>query len=135
MDSAVDTAWRTYSWSNAMAVTSLHELIGDDPWGEPGSLMFGTLSLPGTNTISNVVLRGHSYAVSAGPRETVLSRDGRALFRATGARITVRGFLPPSAEGGFEVNASAPATITVFPPGGGRPARRNVPAGRTRIRL
>jgi hypothetical protein len=26
MDSAVDTAWRTYSWSNAMEVTSLHEL-------------------------------------------------------------------------------------------------------------
>ncbi|MGH3170286.1 MAG: MGH1-like glycoside hydrolase domain-containing protein, partial [Trebonia sp.] len=140
MDSAVDSAWRTYSWSNAMAVTSLHELFGDDPWGVPGSLMFGTLSLPGTNTIGNVVLRGHTYAVSAGPRETVLSQDGHVLFRATGGRVTVRNFVP-SAGGGsgssaaapasFEVNASAPATIMVFPPGGGKPWRRTVPTGRT----
>ncbi|WP_330279071.1 hypothetical protein OHO83_08750 [Streptomyces sp. NBC_00569] len=26
-----DSAWRTYSWSNAMAVQSLHELISDNP--------------------------------------------------------------------------------------------------------
>jgi hypothetical protein len=56
------------------------------------------------------------------------------LFRATGARITVRNFLP-SVTGSFSVNASGPATIEVFPPDGGRPVRRNVPAGRTRIRL
>jgi hypothetical protein len=135
MDSAVDSAWRTYSWSNAMAVTSLHELIGDDPWGQPGGLMFGTLSLPGTNTISNVVLRGHEYNVSAGPGETVLSRDGRVVFRATGARVTVRNFTLDPADGSssFEVNASAPATIMVFPLGGGQPLRRTIPAGRTLI--
>jgi hypothetical protein len=134
MDSAVDTAWRTYSWSNAMAVQSLHELISDNPWGDPGALMFGTLSLPGANTVSNVRLRGHVYDVSADPRTTVLTRDGQVVFRATGARVAVRDFLLTPTGASFEVNADGQAQLHLFPEDG-RPRTTRVGAGRTRITM
>lgn len=135
MDSAVDTAWRTYSWSNAMAVQGLHELISDNPWdGDPAALMFGTLSLPGTNTVAGVELRGHTYAVSAGPDRTTLVRDGRTVFRATGARVAVRGFVLRGSGAAFDVNADGPARVEVFPEDG-RARGRKVPRGRTHVVL
>ncbi len=135
MDSAVDTAWRTYSWSNAMPAQGLHELLSDNPWdGDPSALMFGSLSLPGTNTLANVELRGHTYAVSAGPHRTTLARDGRTVFRATGARVAVRGFVLTKSGAAFDINADGPARVEVFP-AGGRARGRNVPAGRTRVTL
>ncbi|MFV8184493.1 MGH1-like glycoside hydrolase domain-containing protein [Streptomyces sp. AF1B] len=135
MDSAVDTAWRTYSWSNAMAVPGLHELISDNPWdGDASALMFGTLSLPGTNTVANVQLRGHTYAVSAGPDRTTLVRDGRTVFRATGARVAVRNFVLHASGASFDINADGPARIEVFGKDG-RARGRKVPAGRTHVSL
>ncbi|MFE7975899.1 trehalase family glycosidase [Streptomyces shenzhenensis] len=135
MASAVDTSWRTYSWSNAMAVQGLHELVSDNPWdGDPAALMFGTLSLPGTNTVANVRLRGHTYAVSAGPNRTTLVRDGRTVFRATGARVAVRHFVLRASGASFDINADGPATVKVFPPDG-RPRRRKVSAGRSHVEL
>lgn len=135
MDSAVDSAWRTYSWSNAMAVQGLHELISDNPWdGDPSAIMFGTLTLPGTNTVANVRLRGHTYAVSAGPNRTTLVRDGRTVFRATGARVAVRNFVLRTSGASFDVNADGPAHIEVFA-GDARPRGRNVPAGRSHVDL
>ncbi|MFJ8787795.1 MGH1-like glycoside hydrolase domain-containing protein [Streptomyces sp. NPDC102462] len=135
MGPAVDTAWRTYSWSNAMAVQGLHELISDNPWdGDPAALMFGTLSLPGTNTVANVRLRGHTYAVSAGPERTTLVRDGRMLFRATGARVAVRNFVLRGSGASFDVNADGPASVEVRVPGG-RPRVRKVPTGRSHVEL
>lgn len=135
MDSAVDTAWRTYSWSNAMAVQGLHELVSDNPWdGDPSALMFGTLALPGTNTVANVELRGHTYAVSAGPDRTTLVRDGRTVFRATGARVAVRAFVLRRSGATFDINADGPARVEVFTEDG-RTRGRKVPHGRTHVSL
>ncbi|NEB76907.1 hypothetical protein G3I40_17020 [Streptomyces sp. SID14478] len=135
MDAAVDTAWRTYSWSNAMAVQGLHELLCDNPWdGDPAALMFGSLSLPGTNTLANVELRGHTYTVSAGPRRTTLVRDGRTVFRATGARVAVRNFVLTRSGATFDVNADGPARVEVFP-GSGAARGRGIPAGRSHVAL
>ncbi|MEV1023191.1 trehalase family glycosidase [Streptomyces sp. NPDC050264] len=135
MASAVDTAWRTYSWSNAMAVQGLHELLSDNPWdGDPSALMFGSLALPGTNTVDNVVLRGHTYAVSAGPHRTTLVRDGRTVFRATGARVAVRDFVLRGPGATFDVTADGPARVEVLAPDG-RSRSRKVPAGRSRVEL
>ncbi|MEV8569561.1 trehalase family glycosidase [Streptomyces sp. NPDC051322] len=135
MDSAVDTAWRTYSWSNAMAVQSLHELISDNPWeGDPSGIMFGSLSLPGTNSIANVRLREHTYSVSAGPNRTTLARDGKVVFRATGARVAVRNFLLHPSGASFDLNADGPTRIEVSPERG-RPRRTQVRAGRTHVEL
>jgi len=134
MDSAVDTAWRTYSWSNAMAVQSLHELISDNPWGDPASILFGSLTLPGTNTIANVQMRGHTYAVSAGPDTTALTRDGRLVVRASGARVSVRNFVMTDTGASFDVNAAGPAHIEVIP-GDGRARHVDAPAGRTHVEL
>ncbi|MGP2439288.1 MGH1-like glycoside hydrolase domain-containing protein [Streptomyces sp. JW3] len=135
MSSAVDTAWRTYSWSNAMAVQGLHELLSDNPWdGDPAALLFGSLGLPGTNTVDNVVLRGHTYSVSAGPHRTTLVRDGRTVFRATGARVAVRDFLLRGAGASFDITAGGPVRVEVFGTDG-RPRARQVPAGRTHVDL
>jgi hypothetical protein len=134
MDSAVDTAWRTYSWSNAMAIQSVHELLSDDPWGDPASLMFGTLSLPGTNSISNLVLRGRRYAVSCGPTTTMISRDGRMIFHAAGGRVAVRNFLTSAAGVTFDVNATDRCQIVVLPDTG-RARHVSVPAGRSHVEL
>ncbi|MFD7710852.1 hypothetical protein [Streptomyces sp. NPDC059786] len=132
---AVDTAWRTCSWSSAMAVQGLQELIFDNPWGgDPEALMFGSLTLPGTSTIEGVRLRGHTYAVSAGPNRTRLARDGRTVFRAAGARVAVRDFVLRASGASFDVNADGPARIEVILRGG-RTRGRKVPAGRSRVEL
>lgn len=128
MSSAVDTAWRTYSWSTAMASQGLHELLSDNPWGgDPGALMFGSLGLEGTNSVANVRLRGHSYSVTAGPSRTVVERDGRVIFRSVGGRVAVRDFVLGRS---FTVTATERTRIEVP----GSPGRW-VPAGRTEVTL
>ncbi len=135
MGPAVDSAWRTYSWSNAMPVQGLHELLSDNPWdGDPSALMFGSLTLPGTNTLSNVQLRGHRYDVSAGPHRTTLARDGKVVFRATGARVAVRNFLLGDTGAAFDLNADGITQIEVHPDHG-RPRTTKAPKGRSHIRL
>ncbi|WP_202238217.1 MGH1-like glycoside hydrolase domain-containing protein [Actinacidiphila reveromycinica] len=135
MGPAVDTAWRTYSWSNAMPVQGLHELLSDNPWdGDPSALMFGSLSLPGTNSISNVQMRGHRYDVSAGPDRTTLARDGKVVFRATGARVAVRNFLLTDTGASFDLTADGVAHVEVLP-AHGRPRSSKAAKGRSHIRL
>jgi hypothetical protein len=56
------------------------------------------------------------------------------VFRATGARVAVRDFLLRSSGATFEVTAAGPARVEVHPPDG-RTRARNVPAGRTEVRL
>jgi hypothetical protein len=132
MDSAVDTAWRTYSWSNAMAIQTIHELLSDDRWGDPEALAFGGLTLPGTNTVANLVLRGHRYAVTAGPRTTTVTRDGRPLFRSEGGRVAVRRFVLREKGASFDITAGAPTEVEVTL-GNGRARSVRVPAGRTHV--
>ncbi|WP_433190224.1 amylo-alpha-1,6-glucosidase [Actinoallomurus sp. CA-150999] len=133
MDSAVDTAWRTYSWSNAMAVQTMQELLSDDPWGDdPEALMFGGVTLPGTNSLANLVLRGHRYAITSGPRSTTLTRDGLPIFRARGGRVAVRDFVMSKNGASFDITADAPTDVVVIP-GNGRAHRVRVPAGRSHV--
>ncbi|WP_329236416.1 trehalase family glycosidase [Actinoallomurus sp. NBC_01490] len=134
MDSAVDTAWRTYSWSNAMAVQTIHELLSDEPWGEPEALMFGSLTLPGTNSVSNLVLRGHRYAVTAGPRTTTVTRDGRPFFRSEGGRVAVRAFVLSEKGASFDITADAPTKVEVAT-GSGRTRSARVPSGHHHVEL
>ncbi|GLY88796.1 amylo-alpha-1,6-glucosidase [Actinoallomurus iriomotensis] len=134
MDSAVDTAWRTYSWSNAMAIQAIHELLSDDPWDDPEALMFGSLTLPGTNSVSNLVLRGHRYAVTAGPRSTTVTRDGRPIFRSEGGRVAVRDFVLTEKGASFDITAAAPTDVKVIP-GNGRARSVRVPAGHRHVEL
>lgn len=134
MDSAVDTAWRTYSWSNAMAIQTIHELLSDDPWNDPEALMFGSLTLPGTNAVSNLVLRGHRYAVTAGPRSTTVTRDGRQIFRSEGGRVAVRNFVLSQKGVSFDITAGAPTRVEVIT-GNGRTRSAKVPGGRSHVEL
>jgi hypothetical protein len=135
MDSAVDTAWRTYSWSNLMELAGVHELIADEPWGDPEGLRFGTLGLPGTNAVRDVPFHGHKYDVSAAPQLTRLDEDGHQVFRAQGARVVVRNFVLTDTGASFEVKADGPVDVTVFPRGGGAPRRAQVGPGVTPVRL
>ena len=89
----------------------------------------GSLGLPGTNTVANVRLRGHTYAVTAGPDRTTVVRDGRVFFRATGARVAVRNFLLRGGRASFEINAAGPVNVEVA----GR--TRRLPGGRSRVTL
>lgn len=124
---ATDTAWRTYSWSNLMPLMSTQELIAEEPWGDAAGFRFGTLGLPGTNTVSEVPLKGHAWSVTAGPRSTTLERDGRTVVRAVGGRVVARNVVLDAARGsgdrngsgrnGMDVTASARTTITVTVPG------------------
>ncbi len=52
-DSAVDTAWCTHSWSNARATQTIRESLSGDPWAAPEAPMFGSLTVPGANSVSN----------------------------------------------------------------------------------
>ncbi|GDY60003.1 hypothetical protein SVIO_106260 [Streptomyces violaceusniger] len=96
--------------------------------------MFGSLGLPGTNTVANVQLRGHTCTVTAGPNRTALVRDGRTVFRATGARVAVRNFVLRASGASFDLDAGGPARVEV-PGRGGRSRGRNVPAGRSHVEL
>ncbi|WP_406104288.1 amylo-alpha-1,6-glucosidase [Micromonospora globbae] len=131
---ATDTAWRTYSWSNLMPLMGTQELIADEPWGDPRGVRFGTLGLPGTNSVDEVPLHGHRYTVVAGPRSTVVHQDGRPLFKANGARVVVRDFVVDGGSVTFTVKADGDARITVFT-GKGQPRTVTVPEGSTHVRL
>ncbi|SCL28502.1 alpha-L-rhamnosidase [Micromonospora pallida] len=132
---ATDTAWRTYSWSNLMPLMGTQELIADEPWGDPRGMRFGTLGLPGTNSVNEVPLHGHRYKVVAGPKSTVVHQDGRPLFMAQGARVVVRDFVVADGTATFTVKSDGEATVKVFPEGGGKPRTVQVPAGTTQVRL
>ncbi len=131
---ATDTAYRTYSWSNLMPLMGTQELIADEPWGDPDGLRFGTLGLPGTNTVDEVPMHAHRYAVSAGPRTTQLREDGRLRVLTQGGRVVVRDFVLDGRSVSFSVKADAPTTIKVFPRAGGAPISVRVPAGTTAVR-
>ncbi|MEV0893929.1 trehalase family glycosidase [Promicromonospora sp. NPDC050262] len=131
---ATDTAWRTYSWSNLMPLMSTQELIADEPWGDADGFRFGTLGLPGTNTVSEVPLKGHAWSVTAGPRTTTLERDGRTVVRAEGGRIVARDVVLDAVRGGssMDVTTTARTTITVTVPGA-RPHTFHVKKGDTHL--
>ncbi|MCP2163537.1 hypothetical protein [Goodfellowiella coeruleoviolacea] len=133
--SATDTAWRTYSWSNLMPLMRTHELIADEPWSASSGIRFGTLGLPGTNTVHDVWLRGHRYGVSAGPRLTRLVQDGRVVFEARGARVVVRDFVLTDTGASFRVTAQGPVRVSVWPRTHGGPRQVETAAGSTTVHL
>ncbi|MEU0155438.1 hypothetical protein [Micromonospora fulviviridis] len=98
-------------------------------------MRFGTLGLPGTNTVNELPLHGHRYKVVAGPRSTVVHQDGQPLFMANGARVVVRDFVVAGGTVTFTVKADGEATLRVFSDGGGKPRTVTVPEGTTEVRL
>jgi hypothetical protein len=117
-----------------MAIQTVHELLSDDPWGDPEALMFGTLALPGTNSIGNLVMRGHSYDVTCGPNVTSVTRDGHQLFHAIGGRVAVRNFLVNGSRISFDVNATDRTQVVVQLPRG-RTRKITVPKGKRHVTL
>jgi hypothetical protein len=132
---ATDTTWRTYSWSNLMPLMGTHELIADEPWGNPAGFRFGTLGLPGTNEVDGVPLHGHRYDVTAGPTATVVHEDGLLAFNSTGGRVVVRDFVLTSSGATFTIKADRPTKVFVHPRGGGKPLAASLPAGTTSVTL
>jgi hypothetical protein len=130
---ATDTAYRTYSWSNLMPNMGTSELIGDEPWGDPDGFRFGTAGLPGRNSVDNVPLHGHRYAVEADDDTTTLTQDGRRLFRSVGGRVVVRDFVVDRTSGSFTVKTDKRSVLTINPKGG-RTIVKVVPAGTTEVR-
>lgn len=132
--SAVDSAWRYYTWSNVMPLMAVHELVAEDPWGEPGSVTFGSWDLAGRNAVDDVVVHGHRYAATVSPDRTELRQDGRRVFQATGGRVVVRDFTPSADGACFEVNAAEQVRLQVYPERGA-PHQATVDAGRTEMCL
>ena len=132
---ATDTTWRTYSWSNLMPLMGTEELIGDEPWGDPAGFRFGTVGLPGTNSVTGVPLHGHTYAVTAGTNTTILKEDGRLVLQAVGGRVVVRDFVYDGRSATASVKATAPTRLSLHPRDGGAPTVVTVPAGTTAISL
>ncbi|MFI2101801.1 amylo-alpha-1,6-glucosidase [Isoptericola sp. NPDC019693] len=111
--SAVDSAWRYYTWSNVMPLMAVHELVAEDAWGRRGSVTFGSHALPGRNSVDDVRVGDHIYAATVSPRVTTLERDGRTVFRSTGGRVVVRDFALGPDGACFDVNATAAAHLRV----------------------
>lgn len=132
--SAVDSAWRYYTWSNVMPLMAVHELVAEDPWGEPGSVTFGSWDLAGRNTVDDVRVHGHRYAATVGPERTELRQDGRRVFQADGGRVVVRDFTRSADGTCFEINAEEQVRVHVYPDRGA-PHRATVDAGRTEMCL
>ncbi|GAA1708350.1 hypothetical protein GCM10009809_00740 [Isoptericola hypogeus] len=132
--SAVDSAWRYYTWSNVMPLMAVHELVAEDAWGRPGSVTFGSHALPGRNSVDDVRVGGHTYAATVSPHLTTLRQDGRTVFRATGGRVVVRDFAPTRGRACFDVNASERARLAVYPERGGV-HRTTVDEGSSRVCL
>jgi hypothetical protein len=132
--SAVDSAWRYYTWSNVMPLMAVHELVAEDAWGKPGSVTFGSWDLAGRNSVDDVRVHEHRYAATVSPQRTELRRDGRKVFQAVGGRVVVRDFVWSADGACFEVNAQDEARLQVFP-AQGAPRRTTVDAGRTEVCL
>jgi len=116
-----------------MTLMSTSELLADEPCADVDGFRFGTLGLPGRNTVSDVPLKGHLWSVTADARTTTLERDDRVVVKATGSRIVARDVVL-GRSGHLTVKATGTTTIVVTPDGRGRPHVFHVRAGETTLR-
>lgn len=115
-DVAANTAHRYQSWSMAMPLTGVQELIEVEPWGELNNLRFGSFGNYGFNEIKNVKFRNKVYDVSTDSVNTVLYEDRKAIFSSSGGRIVVRDFNYENLTCSFSIKAENNVDITLFPP-------------------
>jgi len=100
---------RFQSWGPLFTMVGLEELADMEPWS---GLRFGSVGLSSDAWVRNMSLSGHSYDVSAGPSGTVVSRDGREIYRSDRPTV-VRGYELTKRGARFRVKCPDRTKITV----------------------
>jgi len=109
--------YRYQGWAMNAPLTGIHEMISVEPWDDCiNDIRFGSLGLPGTNSLKNVRMQGHTYDITITPNETVLVRDGEKVFKATGGKVLVRSFRQDDHKVYFTIKTENEVDVTLYPP-------------------
>jgi len=97
-----------YTWGALLCLVALEQYIDENPWD---GLRFGALHPPTEGTFRGAVWENHTYAVTIGPRRTVLARDGENRFEAD-AGVVVRNYEITPSRISFKIDTSAAVKVT-----------------------
>jgi hypothetical protein len=97
-----------YTWGTLLCLVGLEQYIDKNPWE---GLRFGALNPASSGEFRGATWDGHTYGVAIGPEKTVLTRDGRIRFEATGGVIVRQYQVGPSSIS-FSIKTEKGARIT-----------------------
>jgi hypothetical protein len=97
-----------YTWGALLCLIAAEQYIDDTPWG---GLRFGALNPPVVGESRGIPWDGHTFRVTVGAERTILTRDGKVRFEATGG-VVVRNYEPEISRLTFMVKADKSVQIT-----------------------
>jgi hypothetical protein len=97
-----------YTWGTLLCLVGLEQYIDKNPWE---GLRFGSLNPASSGELRGATWDGHIYDVAIGPEKTVLTRDARIRFEATGG-VVVRQYQVGPSSLSFSIRTEKGARIT-----------------------
>jgi glycogen debranching enzyme len=110
-------AHKHYNWSMLLPLIGLQEIIDVEGWRSNQPMRFGNLCIEESNSLKNVMVRGHRYDISISPEQMELHRDSAAFIKTTGGRMIIRDFCVTDDLITFEINCFTNVTIEIFAAG------------------
>ncbi len=96
-----------YTWGALLCLMPLEQYIDVNPWE---GLRFGMLDPPTQGKFRGEIWENHTYDISVGPNQTVLSRDGQERWEAN-AGVVVRNYQPSASGLTFDVRGDRPVAV------------------------
>jgi hypothetical protein len=82
-----------YTWGALLCLPGINQYIDENPWD---GLRFGAYAPSSNGDFHDKNWGGHDYQVGIGPEKTMVTRDGKTFFQATGGVVVRRYQVEPS---------------------------------------
>lgn len=129
-DVAANTAHRYQSWSMAMPLTGIQELIDIEPWSKNSGIRFGTLAaFTEKNEIHNVYLKGKKYSVLRVPEKLRVMENDKEILQVSNGNCIIRDFSYNATTCSFIIKTITEAEISVKKPAVRKTAKFTIPSG------
>lgn len=102
------------SWAQLFPLIGIQELLDSEVWSEQLGIRFGTMA-PGTHSLQNLKLHGHTYSIRTDEAETEVWRDGILAIKGSGGKFVVRHFIENENGYSFEIDAQDPISVVLYP--------------------
>jgi hypothetical protein len=99
-----------YTWGALLCLIPLEQYIDENPWE---GLRFGMLQPPSKGEFRGSVWDNHTYAISVGPQETSMARDGTLRFQSN-VGVVVRKYEASASRVSFDIHAAESTQVTTL---------------------
>lgn len=96
-----------YTWGALLALIPMEQYLDDNPWD---GFRFGAFNPSEEGELQNITWNGHKVAVTIGPNDTKLVRDGVERFAAN-AGVVVRDYSIDSQELSFTIKTPRDVSV------------------------